>query len=85
MMVHISCLLWNSTRSSCRDAGGRIGDGGRRIGETGMEEVRLERKEEARQSRRRSKGKKEDARQGGEWVERVRHLNGAKDLRVQLE
>ena len=50
-----------------------------------MEEVRLERKEEARQSRRRSKGKKEDARQGGEWVERVRHLNGAKDLRVQLE
>ena len=32
MIVHrMSCMLWNSTRSSRQDAGGRTGDGGRRV------------------------------------------------------
>ena len=62
-----------------------MGDGGRRIGETEMEEVRQERKEEGSQSGRRGKGKREDARQGGEREERVHHLNGPEELRVQLE
>ena len=36
MTVYISCLLWNSTRSSRRDAGGRTGDGWRRVDRKGL-------------------------------------------------
>ena len=57
MIVHrISCLLWNSTRSSRRDAGERTGDGGSRDDGKGLDsgrdrgEVRQAREEEARQS-----------------------------------
>ena len=53
-------MLGNSTRSSRQDARGWTGDRGRRVRETGTEELRQERKEKARQSGRR----REDARQG---------------------
>ena len=62
MIVHISRLLWNSTRSSRRDAGGRTRDG---VGETGMEEVRKGRKkrdraDEGREGRRTRGRRKEE-------------------------
>ena len=65
--------------SSFRDAGGRTGYGGRMIGETGMEQVRQGRKEEARQSGRRRKGEREDARQDGGKEQRVRHTGKAEE------
>ena len=43
----------------------RRADGVWRDGETGMEELRQGRREEARQSGRRRKGRSKDARQGG--------------------
>ena len=38
-IVCISCLLWNSTRPSCRNTGGRVGDGGRRVDRDGESET----------------------------------------------
>ena len=49
------------------------------IGETGMEQVRQGRKEEARQSGRRRKGEREDARQDGGKEQRVRHTGKAEE------
>ena len=40
MVVHISCLLWNSTRSSCRDAGKRTRDEGGRVDRKGLDDGR---------------------------------------------
>ena len=37
MIVHISCLLWNSTRSSRRDAGEQTGDEGTRVDRKGLD------------------------------------------------
>ena len=79
MIVHISCLLWKSTRSSRRDAGGRTGDGGRRVGDIGMEEVRQGRKEEARQSGRLEGGKEGGRETGRSKEERVRPSNEAEE------
>ena len=51
----------------------------RRVGETGIEEVKKGRKEEARQYGRKGKGKREDERQGGGRKERARLANEAEE------
>ena len=79
LIVHLSCLLWNSTRPSRQHAGGWTVDGMRRVGETGIEEVKKGRKEEARQYGRKGKGKREDERQGGGRKERARLANEAEE------
>ena len=67
---------------SIEPPGCRRADGERemRVGENGMEEVRQGRKEEARQIRR-SKGRREDSRQGGGTegppFERIGRVEGA--------
>ena len=78
-VVQISCLHWSSTRLSRKDARGWTGDRGRRVGKTGTEQVRQERKEDARQSGRRrekARGRAEKGREGPR-LERSRRVEVA--------
>ena len=78
VILHISCLLGKSTRSSRRDAGAWTEDRKKRVRETGKEEVKEGRMEEALHSARRRKGTREYARQRGGREERVRPANGGR-------
>ena len=68
-------MFWNSTQSSCQDAGGRTGDGGRKVGETGIEEVKQEKEGGSETERTNEEGKEGGREAGRKKEERVRPSN----------